>query len=234
MRLLSLTLLLSMSMLGIQTNDKSVVPTQAPRITLNSDVVISDLSPSAFRTILNAAIDNRIPIGIIVDSTHRLCRRTMNGGRRRETLTQFVSDINLSIPGYKAQFDGAVLNVYPTDIEVPTESLLKLRIPEFRSGPDSHQGLGVNLWMFIRAMIAPGEGTAFVGASSTSRETVNAIETKNQRVDTILNAIIVKGSGGAWVLQSAMVKDLSPKTLRPYEVLGYSGEEQSLRNLSCE
>jgi hypothetical protein len=66
--------------------------------------------------------------------------------------------------------------------------------------------------MFIRAVIAPSQGSAFVGGSSTTLETVSSIQVTGQNVTTILNNIVDEGSSAAWVLHSSEINDLSPST----------------------
>jgi hypothetical protein len=87
--------------------------------------------------------------------------------------------------------------------------------------------------MFIRAVIAPSQGSAFVGGSSTTLETVSGIQVTGQNVTTILNNIVDEGSSAAWVLHSSEINDLSPSTKLPYEVYGFSGEETLLKQVSC-
>jgi hypothetical protein len=154
-------------------------------------------------------------------------------GRRREKPRRFIAEINSTVPGHKAEFERGVLKVYPLDANKTTQTFLNLHIPEFHSRPDTHQGLGIDLWMFIRAAIAPGQGTGFVGGSSTKREIVPAMDVTDQSVDTILDTIARKGAGAAWVLQSSKIEELSQSTPRPYDILGYSENQQALRSLSC-
>ena len=203
-----------------------------PVITPSLPVVVSG-SSSAFGTIIDFGIDNKIPLGIVIDRNHRICRYPFDGGRRTLQLSEFVDELNAKLPGYRAVLQDEILNIYPSELAGPTKNLLELKIPEFHSGPDSHRGLGVNLWMFVRAVIAPSEGSAFVGGDSTTRETVSGIQVNGQTVTAILNRIVDKGSGGAWVLHSSEIKDLSPSTQQPYEVYGYSGEEMLLKQVSC-
>ena len=208
-------------------------PVQTPVLSADSEIVLSDMAPSAFRTIIDTALDNAIPIGITLDPKHRLCDAVMNVGRKREKLSSFISEVNSAVPGYRSEFRNGVLRVHPIDPSTPTQSFLDLRIPEFHSGSDTHRGLGVNLWMFIRAEIAPGQGTGFVGGSAPVREIVPGIDTKGETVQTILDRIVRKGRGAAWILDASKLRDLSKNTPRPYEIFAYSENAQALRHLEC-
>lgn len=203
-----------------------------PVITANLPIVVSG-STSAFETLIHFGIDNQIPLGIVIDQNHRICQFPIDRGTRTMKLSEFVEEFNSKLPGYRAVLQSGILNIYPTELALPTKKLLDLKIPEFHSGPDSHQGLGVNLWMFIRAVIAPSEGSAFVGGDSTTRETVSGIQLNGQTVSAILNHIVDKGGGAAWVLHSSVIKGLSPATKQPYEIYGYSGEETLLKQVDC-
>lgn len=230
----SLLIVLAAMLFAVQQPQRVASVTQKrPLITLDSVISISEPGPSAYEEVLNAGIDNKLPLGLVIDGKHRLCTYLAVGGQRKLKLADFINQIDTEIPGYKASFQDGTLNVFPEELSGPVTNLLKLRVPEFHSGPDTHQGLGVNLWMFIRALIAPGEGTGFVGGSSTTRETISGMTVRAESVKTILNSIVEKGGGGAWVLHSSAVKDLSPSTPKPYDVYGYLNEEQSLRNINC-
>jgi hypothetical protein len=211
MKLLALVLVVSFAN-AYQLQENQPPTPSVSELGPDSEIVISDLAPSAFHTIVNTGIENRVPMGIVIDSKHRLCETVMNVGRRREKLRRFIAEINSTVPGYKAEFERGVLKVYPLDANKTTQTFLNLHIPEFHSRPDTHQGLGIDLWMFIRAAIAPGQGTGFVGGSSTKREIVPAMDVTDQSVDTILDAIVRKGGGAAWVLQSSKIEELSQST----------------------
>jgi hypothetical protein len=69
---------------------------------------------------------------------------------------------------------------------------------------------------------------------SLSAETVAGVSATNRTVRSLLNMIVDKGAGGAWILWSAELKTLSPATPMPYEIHGYVGEEQSFASgLKC-
>lgn len=203
------------------------------KLTQESIITVTNRGQSAFETLIATVVDNRIPFGIVVDDRHYICQEHIGGTGRMESMTQFVNDLVSSMPTYTITFASGVLNVIPKKLNPPAERLLRINIPQFQSEADSHQGLGVNLWMYIRAVIAPKEGTFYAGASSTARETVNGIEVQNQDVRSILNTIVSKGNGGIWILKSDAIKDLSVSTPRPYELKGYVGEEQTILGLSC-
>ena len=190
----------------------------------------------ALDAILNLSISSQVPLGVVLgnEPNPAICRSAIDIAAENFTLKQLIDAFNKSIPGYTASLDHGVLNILPTALSNETNRLLNIKT-DFRSYPDTQRMIGSNLWMFIRAVIAPGEGTISGGFDSISAERVPGPNITNQSVKTILNTIIDEGGGGVWILYSSKVNELSSKTPRPYEIFGYHGEEQSVKSvLKCK
>jgi hypothetical protein len=149
------------------------------------------------------------------------------------TIAGLITAIDSNLPDYQANLQDGVLDIIPKSPSANTAILLDMRLREFRSSPEPHSIVGSNLWMFIRALIAPTEGTVGGGLTSTTVERVPGMDVTNRTVKAILNLIVDKGSGGVWILRSSMIKNLSTTTPRPYEIYGYVGEEQLVQSISC-
>jgi hypothetical protein len=209
--------------------------THAP-VTLTSVLHLHKASTGpAFRDLLTIGVDNHIPIGLVLATAPKtsICNVSLELREGDITVAELITAIDSKLPDYRADLQNGVLNIIPTSLSTDTATLLDMRLSEFRSSPEPHSIIGSNLWMFIRAVIAPAEGTVGGGLSSTMVERVPGIDVTNQDVRSILNLIVDKGSGGAWILHSAMIKNLSSSTPRPYEIYGYIGEEQFVQSVRC-
>jgi hypothetical protein len=216
---------------GLQVND---VTRESATLTSVLKVQKASNGP-AFRDLLAIGVDNHIPIGIVLGATPEagMCEVSLGLSEGSIKVADLITAVQSKLPSYRADLQNGVLNIIPASPSTDTKSLLDMKLSEFRSSPEPHSILGTNLWMFIRAVIAPKEGTAGGGLSPTTVERVPGIDVTNQTVRSILNLIIDKGSGGVWILRSSMIKNLSPTTARPYEIYGYVGEEQFVQSIAC-
>jgi hypothetical protein len=208
--------------------------THAP-VTLGLVLHVRDkLNEPALRTLLEIGVDNHIPIGLVLAAAPdtSICKKPLNLSERELKIADLITAID-SLPDYRAYLQDGVLDIVPISPPSNTAMLLDMRLSEFRSSAEPHSIMGSNLWMFIRAVLAPTEGTVGGGLSSTTVERVPGIDVTNQTVKSILNSIVDKGSGGVWILRSSTIKNLSSATPKPYEIYGYVGEEQLVQSIGC-
>jgi len=206
-----------------------------PPIALNTALQLEGASTEpAFRELLTIGVDNHMPIGIVLGAEPSLCYVPLEDSPGKITVAELIATINAKVPGYRAELQDGVLDIAPVDLPSEVARLLDMRLAEFHSGDDLHTLMGSTLWTFIRAAIAPDEGTAGGGQSSTMVEKVPGMSVTDQTVRSILNSIVDKGSGGAWILHTSKVTDLDSTRQRPYEIYGYVGEEQHVKSeLKC-
>ena len=202
-----------------------------PSITPNSVLHLAKPSgESAFRDLLTVGVDNHMPIGFVIGAEPSICQVSFERKEGDVTVAELIAMINAQVPGYYADLHGGVINIIPKPLPEKTATFLNIRLTEFHSEPAPHNLLGANLWMFIRSVLAPDQGTGFVGGTSSAAERVPGMNMSNQTVQSILNAIVDKGSGGLWILYTSKIKLLSSETVKPYEIYGYVGAEQYLKS----
>jgi hypothetical protein len=205
-------------------------------VTLTSVLHLHEVSTEpAFSNLLTIGVDNHIPIGLVLaaEPNTSICKMPLALREGDTTVAELITAINSTLTGYQAELQDGVLDIIPVSPSTDTAILLDMRLSEFRSSPEPHSIMGTNLWMFIRAVIAPAEGSMGGGLSSTTVERVPGMNVTNQTVKSALNLIVDKGSGGVWILRSSTIKTLSSATPRPYDIYGYVGEEQLVRSIKC-
>lgn len=198
-----------------------------PSLSMDTIIRVGDsLSGKAFQNVLTLAQQNRIPLGIVVQDSppEALCENSLTLEPGTMTISDLIAAVQSSAPGYVVQITNGVLEIHPKMSPTNVSAFLDLKISRFQSPPRPLVLLGSSLWMGIRGVIAPGESTATDMLFSLSAETVPGLNITNQSINTILDTIARKGSGGVWVLHAAKLKVLSDKTPMPYEIHGYVGE----------
>lgn len=189
-------------------------------------------SQVALSRLLAIAVNNRLPFGIVIaDDT--LCTRRLRDTRPEITISDVISDIDTQIPGYSAELRDGVIDIYPHEMTSSTKHFLDIEIPRLSSQTDIHRGLGVNLWMFIRAVLLPQEGTAFVGGSDTGEETVPGFSISHATVRSLLNHISTTGHGAVWLLYSLPSDFRSYISKPPYKIYGYAGDDKYIDQIGC-
>lgn len=215
----------------VPTIGASVSEVRRGAISLDTEITVPG-NQILFSELLSVAHTNSIPLGVTVDSGHQFCKQQLTGGRRTLRLADYIDQINALPVNYRAALTNGVLEVHPA-FDPEARRFLDLMISEFHTKPDTQDGLGVRLWMWIRSVIAPGEGTGFTGASSTQREIVEGINSSHASVQSLLNQIVSKGKGGVWVLQSSQVQALDNRTVLPYRIVPYANPEDVLNTVKC-
>jgi hypothetical protein len=232
-------ILLIAALLGQQLGPNGLQITQAthPAVSFPMNIHVGGITkPTAFNSLVTIGTANHLPMGIVVGQSpdSALCKGTLQFDVSDVSLDALIRRISIGIPGYAAELDNGVLIIKPLSMPATAVKLLQLQISEFRSSPEPLSILGSHLWIYVRGLIAPEEGTTAGGLSSTSVERVSGIQVKDQTVQGILDLIVDKGSGGVWIFDSAMLKELNGRTPMPYLVFGYVGEEHFLEDtLRC-
>jgi hypothetical protein len=207
-----------------------------PSLSMETIIQVVDSSPhKVLQSVLSTAQQNRIPIGIVEGDSlaDALCEKSLTLTPGKMTVSDFVAALQSSTLGYTGQIKNGVLEIRPQGSPNNVSAFLDLPISRFQSPSSPHIIFGSSLWMAIRGVIAPGEGTATDMLFSLDAETVPGLDIANKSVDFILDAIVKQGSGGVWVLHTAKLKVLSDMTPMPYEIHGYVGEGNLQSMIKC-
>jgi hypothetical protein len=187
---------------------------------------------SALQQILAIGRENHLPLGIVVPD-RTLCSTRLTLSEREPSVQALLAEINQQFPTYRAELLDSTVNIEPRNLPAQDARLLDTRIDQFTSRSATHQGMGVHLWMFIRAVLVPGESTGFAGGSSTHAERLTGIHVEQQSVAQILNLIVRKGHGGLWAVRNLQPGWERSSPVLPYEIFAYSDEYSGFENFSC-
>lgn len=203
-----------------------------PSALTNSTVLKGGISDNALGALISIGWQNKMPLGIVIEGD-TLCTHQITDDNSEFTVAELIRQIEVLVPGYTGQIRDGVLFVHPKAMASSTLSTLNLVVPRFSSPPASVQEVGVSLWMYIRALLVPHEGSAFVGGSQRSAESLPSFEVANATVQHILNLTISKQTGGLWTMRDIPVDwTANPKTI-PYEILSYSGNLDLVKGNTC-
>jgi hypothetical protein len=194
-------------------------------LTLDSTLGGLPTQNSALKALIELGWQNKAPLGIVIQGDS-LCTHMFQGEMENITVAKIIQTINDEIPGYTAELQHGVLIVHSKLMAPSTDQTLSLKIRNFSSAPTSIANLGVGLWMYIRAVLVPGQTSAFTGGLQNDAENLPSITVPVGTVESILNKLVSERSGGIWVMHgvtSEWVHD--PKTI-PFEILSYSGHRE--------
>ena len=187
---------------------------------------------SALQHIAIVGSRNHLPLGIVIgDQT--LCEKELTLSKPILTIGEFVSEFNSQFPRYKAVRVGDVLDVSPRLMPAENKKLLDLNIKRFITRDNTHQGMGVALWIAISSQLVPQETQTFVGGSSMTSEILPGIDASEEPVLQILNLIASKGQGGVWVMDALSRDWISKSDNLPYKIIGYSDQYDGIMELAC-
>ncbi len=143
---------------------------------------------SVLDSLLRLGIENKIPLRII-RSNDRLCTR-VELAVHGEPATNIIDGLLRQVRGYRWTIADDVLAIEPQSIPSSTAQLLATEIPRFSVADSTAQELEADLWRFTKALLRPGEGSAFSILGSPDDPRTRAFEMENATVDAILNHII--------------------------------------------
>lgn len=188
---------------------------------------------SALEALIDLGWQNKAPLAIVIQGDS-LCTHTFQGEMEKITVAKIIKRINEEIPGYTAELQHGVLVVRPKISTPSTEQALHLKIRNFSSAPTSIANLGIGLWMYIRAVLVPGQTSAFTGGLQNHAENIPSITVPVGTVESILNKLVSEGGGGIWVMHGVTSKWIhDPKTI-PFEILSYSGQRERGNMDECD
>jgi len=189
----------------------------APRSETNP--VVSSFSVSGTRSIqalLQLAQSEGIPIGIVVGDD-QLCSMEISYSAQNAPALQIAEGIISSLRGYRVRMEqpSQVIVVTPVNMTVATQEFLSLMDDRYMVRGNT-QTLATMLWVHIRAILYPDQGTAGSILGSPD-DAVSELDLKNASVERILNRIAIRVKG-AWVLRPlpTTLSNLGPQ--RPFHL----------------
>jgi hypothetical protein len=190
-------------------------------------------SDNLLNSLLRSGANNKLPLGIVVEG-EALCVNRVKSIDADITVGSLANQIEQQVPDYAAEIRNGTLFVHPKAMSAGTISVLNLVIPRFSGEPSSAQSMGVTLWMYIRAILVPNEGSAFEGGLQRGAETLPAFRMTNSTVQEILNRTVTAGQGGFWIMHKVPANWQSNPNSLPYQVLSYSGDDpEGTRLVGC-
>jgi len=154
----------------------------------------------AIQGLLELSRSESVPLGIVVDGD-RLCKTQVSYSGSNVPLSFVVKSIVGQVPGYSWERgqDSPVLLVTPVSVRPATEQFLN--IVDHRYGPmkANLQTLALTLWVHIRYVLYPDQGTAgSILSSKDDREF--ELEARDATVRQILDRMAALAKG-TWVLR---------------------------------
>lgn len=191
------------------------------------DFGVNDVS--AIRALMDISKTENIPIGIVEDDQH-LCTTKVKYSAKSDSIATIAKKLVAQVPGYKVVFasDFSAFVVSPNSPRPVTTQFLNLVPDHFGPMKGNPQTLITFLWLHVRALLHPQEGTAGSILSSPDAQ-VFEIETRNETIQQILNRIAALSSG-TWVLRplpSSLPKVGAELPFSIFSPAGDSAPEQS-------
>jgi hypothetical protein len=193
--LLRLVLVLAVSALGSAQRMGSSRSTQ-------TDPTVSRFAVAgapAIQALLELSRTAHVPLGIIVDD-EALCKSQVSYSAENTPASWVAKRIAASVPGYSLELsaDSKVMVIGPVSRRSSTEQFLSLTDDRY-AVKGNLQTLATMLWVHIRAILHPDQGTAGSILGSPN-DAIFTLEVREARVEQILNQIVLL-TKGAWVLR---------------------------------
>jgi len=189
-------------------------------------------SDNVLTSLVRVGFSNRVPLGIIIEGDS-LCAYKAIGNNADTTVGNLIGQLGTQVPGYMGEVRNGTLFIHPTAMKENTLHALDLVIPHFTTGPTNAQAMGVSLWMYIRAVLVPQEGSAFVGGTQRDAETLPSLEASRLTVHDILDRVITQGQGGLWIVHEVPADWQSHPKANPFDILSYSGDYEASKSIKC-
>lgn len=189
----------------------------------------------AIQAILRLGLESKVPIGII-ETDEQLCKAKVDVAAQGQTPLQIIAALIAQVSGYSWSVKDGVLSVQPANMPDGPVRLLSIAIPRFAAPEGTLDSQRAILWMQIRGVLEPGEGTAVSVMRSLKAQTFPPIDMSNATVEQILDRIVSRAPGGAWVLfplpkQSEWRDKLDVRFIAAFS---YGEEASKVRDVSCQ
>lgn len=180
----------------------------------------------AIDALLSLSRAGGVPIGV-VEGDSRLCSATLSYSAKNASILSVAQGIVGEVPGYRviAATDHSILSVAPEGLPPAAHQFLRLVMPQYGPVKGTPQELLMSLWVHVRFLLHPQEGSAVSILGSPSDRELE-IQATNETVRQVLDRIAI-ASRGVWILRSL------PENLEtlggevPFAILSPVGESTS-------
>ena len=186
----------------------------------------------AIQAVLRFGMASRIPLGLIL-ADDSLCRAQIDLRVVNQSAAKALDALVSRLTGYVWTVRDGFVIVQPRELPQASLSVLNMVIPRFAApeGPLKEQQL--YLWMDIRAILRPEEGTLLNLVTSPREPKAAAIELRNASVEQILARLVSRAPIGAWVL-FPVSEDLKRAAAHQLAILIQYGEDtKNIRTVTC-
>lgn len=193
---------------------------------------VAPLNGVAAKAIVQVAIDNHLPLGLVLDKNVCVIR-LHSPNSLKMSATQLASELNRQLATYEFTWANGILIGKPRALSPNLADLLGYRITEFKTNStDTHLSMAQTLWMFTRGQLYPDQGTGFMGGVPPNEEIVAGFSASNETVEQILDRIARLGSGAAWVIK-ARPTDWRKTGTTPFAMFDFTGDADELSRSIC-
>jgi hypothetical protein len=201
---------------------------------LNKDTQVTFTKPTQplLSLLVQFGIQEKFPIGIVLDKEASLCNKERNIKLESATLGQLMSTI-LSDSAYSWRLQDGVIEIIPKTMSKPATLVLQMTFDRFETIRTTIQGMGVILAGQIFSRVHPGQGYAGNILSSIDAKQMAPFELLNASTEQILNHIISTGSKGVWVLYPPTDGANTREIYAHPHTYGYKDDLNLLNHLTC-
>ena len=197
------------------------------------DVVSVNLqNVSPLQGVLRFAVENRIPLGVVLSPQAGLCDSTKTVTLKNVPIGR-VFDGLLAGSDYGWFVEDGVFVVRPRTLPASSANMLGLKFEQFTGMKTTIQGLGIILAGYIHGKLRPDEGYAGDILASNNAESVGPLDLRDVTVKQIANQIVSLDGKGAWILYPVPEDPARAIDARRLYVYGYSDDSRVLTELSC-
>ena len=213
----------------------AAAPAQHKDLALGSRVIghFESKGEPAIQAALRFGMENKIPLGLVLASSS-LCETMTDFQSDNATVLDTLEGLASRMPQYAWSIEDGTAVLKPRVAPQSASTLLDMVIPHFAAplGPLKEQRL--YLWMDVRAILRPNEGTLLNFLTSEAEPKFPPLQLTNVSVEQILNRLVSRQPYAAWILQPVS-SDLREAVAQVEFVtlLPYPNGVTALRNVSC-
>jgi len=180
-------------------------------------------------SIVRFGVQTKIPLGIVI-SDDGACKTPLKFQAEHESAKDVLDHLAKAI-GYAWTFQNGVVVIHPREMSLEASQLLNTVIPRYAAPEAKLDAQRRFLWMDVRAVLRPGEGTIVNYATTSTDELLPAVDLHNIRLLDALNRTVSVKSGGEWILLP-LPKDMREAADHSYiQMISYSNGDHP--SFSC-